>query len=100
MSNSAINRYIVAGSSGPIGPTGATGATGPAGTNGAAGDTGPRGSYIVSASNTQTGMSFVLSNGNTINVVGNFRGPTLEENIANAQNIGSEGYGFFKVLVL
>jgi len=98
MSNSAINRYIVAGSSGPIGPTGATGATGPAGTNGAAGDTGPRGSYIVSASNTQTGMSFVLSNGNTINVVGNFRGPTLEENIANAQNIGSEGYGFFKTI--
>lgn len=98
MSNSAINRYIVAGSSGPIGPTGPTGATGPSGTGGATGETGDRGSYIVSASNTQTGMSFVLSNGNTISVSGNFRGPTLEENITNAQNIGSQGYGFFKTI--
>jgi hypothetical protein len=58
--------------------------------------TGSRGSYIVSATNTSSGINFTLSTGNAISVSGNFRGPTLEENLTSAKNIGDDGYGFFK----
>ena len=96
MSSSTINKYIVSGSTGPTGATGARGSTGQTGESGQSGVTGSRGSYIVSASNTSSGINFTLSSGNIITVTGNFRGPTLEENLTSAKNIGDDGYGFFK----
>ena len=98
MSSSAIGNILTFGATGnrgPIGPTGATGATGSGGSTGA---TGNRAVYIVSGVNNTQGLLFTLSDSTTIQVNGNFRGATLEENVTSASNVGS-GEEIFKQLV-
>ncbi len=92
MSNSAINKYIVAGSTGNIGPAGQTGPQGPAGSAGAAGAKGSDGAYITSASSNTNGFIFNLSNGNQFTINGNFAGATLEDKITNVDNLSGAGY--------
>lgn len=95
MSNSAINKYIIAGPSGNIGPTGATGATGLPGQGGAQGTVGEDGVIITGANVTSTGIQFLLSNNTNFTVTGNFKGATLEDKIFNVDNLTGSGYTLF-----
>ena len=96
MSNSAITRQIVAGSTGPQGATGFTGNTGATGSGntGATGDYGLRitGATLLSSG---AGLFFQLSDGTGVTVYGNFRGATTTELLNSAESIGSEGEDIF-----
>ena len=84
MSSSSIGTYVISGPKGPRGPIGATGNTGETGNVGPLGPTGNRGVYITSATNISSGIILNLSDGNTLEVSGYFKGDTANFYIAGA----------------
>lgn len=78
MSKSTIGTYVIRGPKGPTGPTGPTGNPGETGNTGPTGPTGEYGRYIQNIQASQNSIILTLSDGNTFQVVGNFRGATSE----------------------
>jgi hypothetical protein len=78
MSKSTIGTYVIRGPKGPTGPTGPTGNPGETGNTGPTGPTGDYGRYIKNIEASQNSIILTLSDGNTFQVLGNFRGATNE----------------------
>lgn len=78
MSKSTIGTYVIRGPIGPTGPVGPTGNTGETGNTGPTGPTGDYGRYIKNIDASKNSIILTLSDGNTFEVIGNFRGATSE----------------------
>lgn len=91
MSSSSISSIYIRGLDGNIGPTGFTGNTGSTGSTGNTGSTGSLGAYYTNYSLSGNTLTIFLSNGNTFEVYGTFKGATTNDTSAGAATGSNTG---------
>jgi len=79
MSSSSISSTRAYGITGPAGPLGPSGGIGPTGSTGTTGPTGPSGKYYTSYSAFANSILLNFSDGSTAEIIGSFRGATVND---------------------
>jgi len=96
MGSSAIGNIIVYGPRGPQGPIGSRGPTGPTGQTGPTGASGSIALHLINSRPNGNNIIFELSDGTTLEVLGNFKGATFFDPIgALAVNSNTTGYTLY-----